>query len=122
MSHIVEITTEVRDETAVAAACQQLGLAAPERKTVRLFNDTAVGLAVQLTGWHYPIVINTASGDVKYDNFEGRWGDRRQLSAFLQRYAVEKTRLEARRRGYRLSECPVKNGSIKLTIQLGGTA
>ena len=56
MSHIVQITTEVRDEQAVRAACVRLQLATPETKTVRLFNATATGLCVQLPGWSYPVV------------------------------------------------------------------
>ena len=46
MSHIVEITTEVRDEAAVRAACVRLQLATPEQKTVQALD---IG-ALQATG------------------------------------------------------------------------
>ena len=91
MSHVVSIQTKVRDPAAVAAACRRLGLAAPVQGTARLFSGEAAGLLVQLPGWRYPAVIDTESGEVRYDTFEGRWGDPAQLHRFLQAYAVEKT-------------------------------
>jgi hypothetical protein len=71
---------------------------------------------VQLSGWRYPAVIDTLTGTVRYDNFQGYWGDQRQLDRFLQMYAVEKTKLEARKKGYQVSEHAMQDGSIKLQI------
>ena len=59
------------------------------------------------------------TGRVRYDNFGGRWGDPARLSAFIQRYAVEKTRLEARRAGQTVIEQPLADGSIRLTLSMG---
>ena len=73
MSHIVSIKTEVRDSAAVAAACRRLGLPPPGVRTVTLFRGQATGLAVQLPGWHYPVVCNLASGQLQFDNFNGAW-------------------------------------------------
>jgi len=120
MSHIVEIKTEVRDPAALAAACRRLGLAEPQVETVRFFSGTAQGLAVRLPGWCYPVVFDTATGQVRFDNYEGHWGDRRRLDLLLQAYAVEKTRREATRRGYRIRERALADGSIELRIQTGG--
>ena len=122
MSHIVEIKTEIRDEQAIRAACVRLQLAAPEHKTCRLFNATATGLCVQLPGWNYPIVCETQSGAVKYDNYGGAWGRQEELNSFLQAYAVEKARIEARKKGHAVSETRLQDGSIKLTIRVGGAA
>ena len=63
-----------------------------------------------------------ASGQLKYDNFNGRWGDPAQLDRFLQAYAVERARAEARRRGHAVTEAQLPDGSIKLTIQVQGGA
>ena len=104
MSHIVEIKTEVRDEQAVRAACIRLKLAAPEHKACRLFNTTVSGLAVQLPGWNYPVVANLETGSVQYDNFNGHWGEQRELHRFLQAYAVEKAKIEARKKGHMCTE------------------
>ncbi len=73
LSHIVTIQTQVRDPAAVAAACQRLGLPVPVHRIVHLFNGAAEGLAVELPGWHYPLVCDPASGGLKYDNYGGAW-------------------------------------------------
>jgi len=122
LSHIVTIQTQVRDPVAVAAACQRLDLPQPVQGRYRLFSGEVAGLGVELPGWRYPVVCQTETGEVKFDNFEGRWGEQRQLDAFLQGYAVEKAKLEARRRGHSVIEQPLADGSIKLTVQVGGAA
>ena len=122
MSHIVEIKTEIRDEQAVRAACTRLQLAAPENKTVRLFNATATGLCVQLPGWQYPVVANLQTGQVQYDNYGGLWGEQKHLNAFLQAYAVEKAKIEARKKGHSCAETRLQDGSIRVTVRVGGAA
>jgi hypothetical protein len=122
MSHIVEIKTEIRDEAAVKAACVRLQLATPEHKTVRLFSATVTGLCVQLPGWRYPVVADLKTGQLQYDNYNGHWGPQGELGNFLQGYAVEKAKLEARRKGHRVSECKLDDGSIKVTVHVGGAA
>lgn len=121
MSHIVTIETQVRDPASVRAACERLNLPSPEHKTVTLFSGAATGLAVQLPGWHYPVVCDTTSGQVRFDNYEGRWGEQSELDRFLQAYAIEKARIEARRNGHTLTERPLEDGSVQLTIQVGST-
>jgi hypothetical protein len=49
-------------------------------------------------------------------------GDQKHLYAFLQSYAVERAKLEARKKGYTTTEQPLADGSIKLTIQVQGGA
>src|SRR5262245_56288808 len=100
----VTIATRVKDPAAIVAACQRLNLPMPVQGTAALFSGEATGLLVRLPGWLYPIVVDTATGRVAYDNFEGSWGDAKQLDHFLQMYAVEKAKLEARKKGYSVSE------------------
>ena len=122
MSHIVEIKTEVRDEAAVRAACTRLKLPIPETKTAKLFNAKATGLCVELPGWQYPVVCNLQTGQVQYDNYQGLWGEQKQLNSFLQGYAVEKAKIEARRKGHSVSETQLQDGSIRVTVKVGGAA
>ncbi|AGA26321.1 hypothetical protein [Singulisphaera acidiphila] len=89
MSHIVTIRTEVRDPQAVVAACRRLGLPASVFGTARLFEGEATGLLVRLPAWVYPIVVDTSTGQVRYDNYAGQWGDQKLLDRFQQAYAVE---------------------------------
>src|SRR5579871_1507010 len=116
MSHVVVIETRVHDAAALTAACRRLGLAEPVHGNVQLFSGEATGLAVKLRGWQYPIVIDTRVGSIKYDNYEGRWGNQAELERLLQMYAVEKAKLEARKQGYCVNEQVRPDGSIVLQI------
>ena len=122
MSHIVSVKTEIRDAAAVRAACQRLKLPQPVQGTTQLFSGEVTGLAVELPDWRYPAVCNTTTGQVQYDNYNGRWGDQQHLDRFLQGYAVEKARIEARKKGHTVTEQQLQDGSIKLTIQVNGGA
>ena len=114
MSHIVTVKTQIRDPAAIQAACQRLRLPQPVQGTHRLFTNSATGLAVQLPNWRYPVVCDVASGQLHYDNFN--------LDAFMQSYAVEKAKIEARRKGHVVTEQALADGSIKLTVQVAGGA
>ncbi|MCC6417004.1 MAG: DUF1257 domain-containing protein [Gemmataceae bacterium] len=120
MSHIVTVQTRVHDPAAIAAACQRLGLSAPAQGTGRLYSGEATGLLVQLPGWQYPVVIDPLTGAVRYDNYGGAWGEQVHLDRFLQAYAVEKCRIEARKKGLQVSEQPLADGSIRLALAEGG--
>lgn len=122
MSHIVKIKTEIRDAAAVRAACQRRRLPQPVDGTHKLFSGEATGLAVQLPDWRYPVVCELSSGQLFYDNFEGRWGDQQHLDGFLQSYAVERARIEARKQGHTVTKQQLADGSVKLTINVGGAA
>ena len=122
MSQVVQIQTQVRSAAAVRAGCKRLGLAEPVEGEVKLFSETVSGLAVQLRDWRYPVVFNVTTGESKFDNYEGRWGKQERLSEFLQAYAIEATKIEARRKGYTVIEQPLVDGSVKLTLSVGGAA
>ena len=122
MSHVVTIDTQLRDRTAIDAACRRLNLPATKHERVTLYSDEVTGLAVRLPEWQYPVVIDTASGEIRYDNFGGRWGEQKHLDALLQMYAVEKAKIESRRRGHACTEQRLADGSIKLTINVGGAS
>lgn len=120
MSHVVVIETKIHDPAAVAAACLRLGLAAPVQGTAQLFSSSATGVIVQLPGWQYPVVIDSLTGSIQFDDYEGRWGERKELDHFLQAYAVEAAKLEARKRGYAVSEQVLQDGAIKVQIVEAG--
>ena len=120
MSHIVEIKTQIKDAAAVRAGCNRLRLPTPIEGTHRLFSGEATGLGVQLPDWKYPLVCELSTGQLKYDNYGGRWGEQQHLDALLQAYAVEKSKIEARRQGHSVSESQLSDGSVKLTINVGG--
>ena len=120
MSHVVEIKTQVKDIVAVQTACRRLKLPEPQQRTVTLFAAKVTGLAVELPEWQYPVVCNTTTGELKYDNYNGRWGQQSHRDQFLQAYTVEKAKLEARRQGHSVSEQLLADGSIRVQISVAG--
>ena len=120
MSHIVTIQSEIRDLTALQSACDRMGLAPPMQETVKLFSGEVTGHAVRLPGWRYPVVCDLASGQVEFDNYQGRWGEQRHLDSLMQAYAVEKAKIEACRKGHSATEQRLADGSVKVTIKVGG--
>lgn len=118
MSHIVTIRTQVRDPLAIQSACSRLKLPAPVYGPAKLFVTEKTGWVVKLTGWIYPIVCNTNTGEIDADSYEGQWGDPERLSKFLQAYAVEKAKIEARKAGHTASEQLLADGSIRVCVQV----
>ena len=122
MSHIVTIETEIRDASAIRAACSRLGLPEPVFGESRLFSGSKTGWIVQLPDWRYPVVCDVNTGKIDYDNYGGHWGDQQQLDRFMQGYAVEKAKIEARKKGHSVTEQQLEDGSIKVVVQIGGAA
>jgi hypothetical protein len=116
MSHLVTIQMQVRDPVALSAACRRIGVAEPVRETVQLFSGQIAGLAIRLPNWLYPVVVDIEAGALRFDNFGGRWGEPKELDRLIQAYAVEKAKLECRRKGHAVSETALRDGSIKLQI------
>ena len=59
---------------------------------------------------------------MSYDNYNGHWGEQSKLNQFLQAYAVEKAKIEARKKGHMVTETSLQDGSIKVTVRVGGAA
>lgn len=117
MSHIVTVAIKLTDPDALQKAAQAVGAQVLGEKTHDLFNgQTATGMGFQLQNWTYPLVVE-ADGSLKYDNYNGRWGDQQQLDEFMQRYAVENTKNQADLYGYTVQEQTAENGDIVLTMQ-----
>jgi hypothetical protein len=119
MSHLVTIEPRIQDTAAISAACQRLGLPQPVQGTANLYSGEVSGLLLHLPGWQYPAVIDPLSGKVQYDNYDGDWGELAHLNSFLQAYAVEKAKVEARKKGYQVSEQTLSDGSIRVQIVEG---
>jgi hypothetical protein len=122
LSHIVSIKTEINCGESVSLACQRLQLPAPVEGTHRLYSGSHTGLGVQLPEWRYAVVCQLETRQLLYDNYNGRWGEQNRLDQFLQAYTVERAKLEARRHGHSVTESPLEDGSIKLTVAVNGGA
>ncbi len=122
MSHIVEIQTEVRDVASIRAACQRLQIQTPVYGEAELFSGSKTGWQVKLPDWRYPVVCDVNTGKIDFDNYDGHWGEQAQLDSFLQAYAVERAKIEARRKGHTVTEQSLADGSVKLSIEVAGGA
>ena len=116
MSHIVTIAVEVRDLAAIQSACKRLKLAEPVFGKAQLFEKELEGILIKLPDWVFPVVCDLPTGTIHYDNYQGHWGDQKHLDKFVQTYSIEKATLEARCKGYSVTEQSLSDGSIKLTI------
>ena len=81
-----------------------------------LFAEEVTGRFVRLRQWRYPAVFDLAIGYLRYDNYNGVWGDSAQIDRLVQAYAVEKTKLEVRKKGWSVQESILDNGSVQLQI------
>ena len=119
MSHVVTIETKLKDPAALSAACVRLRLPAPQTETVKFFDGSEhEGLAVRPPGFVYPVVVKE-DGTTLSDTYNGRWGDDAFLGRLKQAYAVEAAKLQAKQRGHRITETPLPDGGVKLTVTAG---
>lgn len=88
MSHTVTVEIEFRDRPAFERACGIVNAKIGTEGEHKLYSSRHNGLAVTLPGWQYPIIV-TASGHVAYDNFNGSWGNERELENLKEAYAIE---------------------------------
>lgn len=115
MSHTVTIKIQVRDLTALQAACRRLSLDAPVEGKHELFEGEVQGHAVRLKDWSYPVVFDLKTGKGYYDNYNGRWGKQDHVDKLMQTYAVELAKAQLRRKGYSPVEQVRADGSIIVT-------
>lgn len=123
MSHISKIELEVRDIEVLTNACKRLGLVFLKgRKTFKWFGKEAnCDHAISIPGSDYEIGIVGAEGLFElncdyYDrNIEKAIGP--QGGLLKQAYAIEKTKVEARKKGYSVVERQIKTG-IRLHVRI----
>jgi len=79
MSHTLKMSNVKLDLEKVKQAAAFLKLRVKENQTVQFYDhSTAKGLAVELPGWRYPLVIGN-DGQMTYDNYNGQWGKTQEL-------------------------------------------
>jgi len=117
VSHIVKVTTKIKDEQVIAMTCEELKLKAPVKGKHKLYSEVVEGLGVNLNGWTYPVVFNTETGEAKYDNFNGSWGSQNEFDRFSQMYGVQMTKKTMGEQGYTVESMEtLQDGSIHMRI------
>ncbi len=123
MSHFANIETQIRDITALKAACSEMGLSVLENATARGYGEnTRHGeFVIKLKG-PYDIAVNKAENgtyalttDLWCGLVEQEVGPK--FGKLLQMYGVYKAQIEARKKGFMTRRQALKDGSIKLIIQ-----
>ena len=123
MSHISKIELEVRDLGVLCNACARLGLELLKgKKTFKWYGkDSQCDHAIRVPGADYEIGVVKTGGIYElncdyYDpNIEKAIG--KQGGLLKQAYAVEKTKVEARKKGYSVVERQSQTG-IRLHVRI----
>jgi len=123
MSHISKIELEVKDLGILGQACTRLGLTLIKgQKNFKWFGkDAQCKHAIRVPGATYEIGVLNRNGiyelncDFLDGNIEKAVGRRGGL--LKQAYAVEKTKAEARKKGYSVLERQTDNG-IRLHVRI----
>jgi hypothetical protein len=145
VSHIVTIQAELRDLAAIKAACKRLGWEFVANKETfewygryvgdyPVFQQQLLDLGIEVTDYGkctHAIKVPGARYEIglvaKGNKFVPLWDTWRPgglqdvtnetgMNGFLAAYAVEKTKLEARRKGYQVKEHKADNGNVELEI------
>lgn len=66
----------------------------------QIYQNQVYGHHFQLPGWKYTICVGVNTGTIKYDNFEGRWGDKDVLDSILIEYIQESICQKANKNGF----------------------
>ena len=79
MSHCTTIDVKMKDINILRKVCKKLNLEMKENSKFRFYDGrTEHGTKINLPNWNYPIIIKN-NGEVIFDNFEGTWGDIKEL-------------------------------------------
>jgi hypothetical protein len=117
MSHTTKATIDFSDLDALRIACEELGHAFRDVGTVRLYAESvADAYSVKLKHWNYPIAIK--NGEVFFDNYNGRWGDIKDLNALKARYGIVQAERRARARGQSTERVRLDNGTVQVRIAI----
>ena len=137
MSHVAKIELEINDLDALKAACQRLGLEfrcgqtsyawygeyvgdypLPEGLTVQDLGKCDHAIHVPGAGYEVGILKRNNKYLLLWDFWSEGGLERalgRNAGRLKQAYAIERTRHEALRKGYRMTECGTQNG-VRLVL------
>lgn len=125
MSHMTTISIEVRDLEALEQACRRLGLTLVRGKNKARFynhNTAECDHVIEVPASAHDIgVVKEADGTYRLQtDFYGMEGERVKklcgddLSKLMQAYGVEKSKVEARRKGFSCFEEVMQDGTIRV--------
>ena len=87
---------------------------------VNLFQAAETGIAVNLDGWNYPVVVDTVNGKIHYDNYNGSWGKQEKIDELLQEYVRQEAIDLYAAQGFEIDEFNTRyleNGDLELHLK-----
>jgi hypothetical protein len=122
MSHFTHIETQIKDITALKAACAELGLEVLQNAEARGYGNNRIqgDYVIKLRG-PYDVALQKTTGgpyrltaDLWADHVEKELG--KDFGTLKQLYGVHKASLEASKKGLTIRRQDQQNGSIRLTL------
>jgi hypothetical protein len=117
MSHTATIQIDFSNRQLLKQVCKELGLQYREGlHQIRLYEgEVAADFSIQLPGWRYPIAI--CGNEVRYDNFNGNWGQVEGLQRLQDQYSKLLTIQHAEQQGWTWEEVTdPETGGIQLNL------
>ncbi len=114
MSHTTALkAVEMRNVDILLAAAKKLDIQHLGHKEYTLYDGSKhTGHGFQLSGYKYPVIVNTETGIAACDTFNGSWGRQEEMDKFVQEYAAESNRRQALEQGYLVQEEYLENGDL----------
>lgn len=123
MSHTATVQTQVRRPKMIQKAAKALGFSCSVGQFRQQFFQSKAesgDVAVTLPGWKYPVLFDTKTGEVKYDNYNGMWGDLQPLEKLMQEYALQVAEEEAQEftlQGWTMQRVVQPNGDVQIVLE-----
>lgn len=118
MSHTVTTKVEYKNLQNLESAVLAMGGQVIGEASHNLFQHSNVqGWGFRLPGWQYPLVL-TKEGELKYDDYNGRWGNPKDLEGLKGRYIMNQHKQTAADYGWVCEE--QTNGTLLMHDPAGG--
>lgn len=117
MSHSQTIKVLVTNKEALEATAREMNAQSfsTEIQDVKMYDGTYRGMFIHFQNWKYPTVIS--DGELRYDSYNGSWGNEKDLQAFRQNYAANVVRIAGLVDGKTLvSDTGVRAGSNRIVV------
>jgi hypothetical protein len=124
MSHNTKVVTKLRDANMLEAACKERKIPyqrGPHKVQLWSGNTSQADFSMQLPGWRYPVALNTKTGEVTFDNYNGSWGNIEELQRIKQEYKAQVMLHEPKieelvAEGWQTERLIAKNGDVNVRV------
>jgi len=99
MSHTITAKIEFKDTESLTRAVEKLGGNVIGHGEHGLYETKERGLGFELPGWHYPLVAKS-DGTLAYDDFNGQWGNVKDIDTLKCTYTLTAVEREAQSLGW----------------------